>query len=232
MIKLTKRQKEYQKLVDENKVYTLEEAVAILKKAPHAKFDETVEISFKMNADPKQADQMVRGTVGLPHGTGKNVKVLVLCKGEGATAANEAGADYVGGSDLIQKIVAGWIDFDVVISAPDMMREVGKLGRVLGPRGLMPNPKTGTVTNDLARAVKESKAGRIEFKLDKLGNINVGAGKISFEEKNICDNALAVIKAVGKAKPHGIKGKYIKNIAIATTMGPGVRLDLVKLGTL
>ncbi|MBU4343074.1 MAG: 50S ribosomal protein L1 [Candidatus Omnitrophica bacterium] len=231
MTKLTKRQKEYQKLVDENKVYALEEAVSLLKKVPHAKFDETVEVAFKLNADPKQSDQMIRGTVGLPHGTGKNVKVLVLCKGEGATAAKEAGADYVGSSDLIQKIISGWIDFDVVISAPDMMREVGKLGRVLGPRGLMPNPKTGTVTNDLAGAVRESKAGRIEFKLDKLGNINVGVGKISFEEKNICDNASVVIKAINKARPHGIKGKYIKNIAIAITMGPGIRLDLVKLGT-
>ncbi|MBU1061096.1 MAG: 50S ribosomal protein L1 [Candidatus Omnitrophica bacterium] len=231
MTKLTKRTKEYQKAVDKNKAYILEEAVTLLKKVPHAKFDETVELAFKLNADPKQSDQMVRGTVILPHGIGKNVKVLVLCKGEGANDAKEAGADYVGGQDLITKIGAGWIDFDVVISAPDMMRDVGKLGKFLGPRGLMPNPKTGTVTNDLGRAVKEAKAGRIEFKLDKLGTINIGIGKLSFEEGAICKNASTVINTINKARPHGVKGKYIKNIAVSTTMGPGLKLDLVKLGT-
>ncbi|MBU4311346.1 MAG: 50S ribosomal protein L1 [Candidatus Omnitrophica bacterium] len=228
---MSKRTKEFEKLADKNKVYTLEEAVALLKKAPVAKFDETVEVALKTNADPKQSDQMVRGTVNLPHGTGKNVRVLVLCKGEGATAAKEAGADYVGGEDLITKIISGWMDFDVVISSPDMMRDVGKLGRVLGPRGLMPNPKTGTVTNDLARAVKEAKAGKIEYKLDKQANINVGAGKISFEEKAILENINTVIHAIDKSRPHGIKGRFIKHVSLSTTMGPGVKLDLAKLGT-
>ncbi len=228
---MSKRTKEFEKIADKTKVYTLEEAVALLKKAPAAKFDETVEMALKLNADPKQSDQMVRGTVNLPHGTGKNVRVLVLCKGEGATDAKEAGADYVGGDDLITKITSGWMDFDVVISSPDMMRDVGKLGRVLGPRGLMPNPKTGTVTNDLARAVKEAKAGKIEYKLDKQANINVGAGKISFEEKAIMENINTVIRAIDKSRPQGIKGRFIKHISVSTTMGPGVKLDLVKLGT-
>jgi large subunit ribosomal protein L1 len=232
MTRLSKRVKEAQKAVDKDKAYPLEEAVSILKKAPHAKFDETVEIACNLNADPKQADQLVRGTVILPHGTGKKVRVLVLCKGEGANDAKAAGADYVGGDDLIAKINSGWTDFDVAVSAPDMMREVGKLGRVLGPRGLMPNPKTGTVTNDLAGAVKAAKAGRIEYKLDKLGNINNAIGKISFEEKAICENAVSLINAVNKARPHGIKGKFIKNVSISTTMGQGLNLDLVKLGTL
>lgn len=232
MARLSKRVKESQKITDKNKVYVLEEAVAILKKAPRVKFNETVELAFNLNADPKQADQLVRGTVTLPHGTGKKVRVLVLCKGEGANDAKAAGADYVGGDDLIAKINSGWIDFDVVISAPDMMRDVGKLGRVLGPRGLMPNPKTGTVTNDLTGAVKAAKAGRIEYKLDKLGNINNAIGKISFEEKAICENAMSIINAVNKARPHGIKGKFIKSVSVSTTMGPGLKLDLVNLGTL
>ena len=230
MTKLTKRKKEFKKIVDEDKDYSIEEAIALLKKAPHAKFDETVELSFNLNADSKQSDQMVRGTVILPNGTGKAVKVLVLCKGEGANSAKEAGADYVGGADLISKIVSGWIDFDVVISAPEMMREVGKLGRILGPRGLMPNPKTGTITNDLARGVKEAKTGKIEFKLNKLGNINAGVGKISFEEKAICENVSTLINAIDKARPQGIKGRFIKNISVSTTMGPGLRLDLLRLG--
>lgn len=231
MTNLTKRTKEYQKIVDKNRTYSLEEAVSVLKKAPHAKFDETVELSFKLTADPKQSDQMVRGTVILPHGTGKNVKVLVLCKGEGANDAKEAGADYVGGIELISKISSGWIDFDVAISSLDMMKDVGKLGKILGPRGLMPNPKAGTVTNDLKGAVKDAKAGRIEFKLDKLGNINIGIGKISFEQTAICENANSIIKAVDKSRPQSVKGRFIKNISISTTMGPGLKLDLVKLGT-
>jgi len=228
---MSKRTKEFEKLAEKDKLYTIEEAVAILKKAPRPKFNETVEISFNINSDPKQADQMVRGTVILPHGSGKKVKILVLCKGEGANQAREAGADYVGDADLIAKITGGWIDFDVVISAPDMMREVGKLGRVLGPRGLMPNPKTGTVTNDFKRAVEEAKAGKVEFKLNKLANINVIAGKISFEKKAIAENVTKVITAIDKSRPSGIKGKFIKSIALSTTMGPGVKLDLVKLRT-
>ncbi|MFH1783215.1 MAG: 50S ribosomal protein L1 [Candidatus Omnitrophota bacterium] len=232
MVKLTKRTKKFVEVVDKNKSYAVEEAVSMLKNVPHVKFDETVELAFSLNSDPKQADQMVRGTVKLPHGTGKNIKVIVLCKGEGANDAKEAGAEYVGAEDLITKISSGWVDFDVVISAPDMMRDVGKLGRILGPRGLMPNPKTGTVTNDLKRAVQEAKAGKIEFKLDKLGNINVGVGKISFDEKSISENATAVINAINRARPQGVKGKFVKNISISTTMGPGLKLDLTKLGTL
>ncbi|NQV04836.1 MAG: 50S ribosomal protein L1 [Candidatus Omnitrophica bacterium] len=228
---LTKRQKESQKIVEKDKLYSLEEAVAILKKAPRAKFDETVEVCFKLGADPKQSGQMVRGTLILPHGTGKDVKVLVLCKGESVNDAKEAGAEYVGGEELISKISSGWVDFDVVISAPDMMRDVGKLGKVLGPRGLMPNPKIGTVTNDLKRAVKEAKAGRIEFKLNSLGNINTGIGKISFGEKEISENANSLIHAIDKARPQSAKGKFIKNISLSTTMGPGVKLDHSKLAT-
>jgi large subunit ribosomal protein L1 len=230
MARLSKRIKEVNKLVDVEKVYTVEDAVSILKKVPHVKFDETVELSFNLSVDPKQSDQMVRGTVMLPYGSGKKVRVLVLCKGEGANAAKEAGAEYVGGDELIQKINTGWIDFDVVISSPDMMRDVGKLGKVLGPRGLMPNPKTGTVTNDLGRAVKEAKAGKVEFKLDKQGNINLGVGKISFDIKNLSENINTVINSVIKARPQSLKGRYMKNIALSTTMGPGLKLDLSKLG--
>ena len=231
MAKLTKRLKEIQKIADGEKVYSVQEAVTLLKKVPHVKFDETVEMSFNLGADPKQSDQMVRGTLMLPNGTGKKVKVLVLCKGEAANQAKVAGAEYVGGDDLIAKISSGWMDFDVVISSPDMMRDVGKLGKVLGPRGLMPNPKTGTVTNDLARAVKEAKAGKIEFKLDKQGNINIGIGKISFEEKAICENIDTVVNAINKARPQTAKGRFVKKISVSTTMGPGLKLDLTKLGT-
>jgi large subunit ribosomal protein L1 len=231
MARLTKRAKENQKIVDVKKSYSVQDAISLLKKVPPAKFDETVELAFNFGVDPKQSDQMVRGTVILPYGTGRKVKVLVLSKGESANAAKEAGADYVGGEELVAKINSGWIDFDVVISSPDMMREVGKLGKVLGPRGLMPNPKTGTVTNDLGRAVKEAKAGKIEFKLDKQGNINIGVGKISFEEKAICENIDTVINAINKSRPQSVKGRFIKNISVSTTMGPGLKLDLAKLGT-
>lgn len=231
MAKLTKKRKEIQKIADIEKAYSVQDAISVLKKIPHPKFDETVELAFNMGIDPKQSDQMVRGTLMLPNGTGKAVKVLVLCKGEAAGAAKEAGAEYVGGDDLVAKISSGWMDFDVVISSPDMMRDVGKLGKVLGPRGLMPNPKTGTVTNDLGRAVKEAKAGKVEFKLDKQGNINIGVGKISFEEKAICENIDTVVGTVNKARPQAAKGRFIKKIFVSTTMGPGLKLDLSKLGT-
>ncbi|MBU1913550.1 MAG: 50S ribosomal protein L1 [Candidatus Omnitrophica bacterium] len=231
MAKLTKRQKEIQKIADIEKTYSIQDAVSVLKKIPHPKFDETVELAFNLGIDPKQSDQMVRGTLMLPKGTGKKVKVLVLCKGEAGNAAKEAGAEYVGGDDFVAKISSGWMDFDVVISSPDMMKDVGKLGKVLGPRGLMPNPKTGTVTNDLGRAVKEAKAGKVEFKLDKQGNINIGVGKISFEEKAIRENIDTVVGAVNKARPQSAKGRFIKNISVSTTMGPGLKLDLSKLGT-
>ena len=231
MAKLTKRRKEIQKVADAKKSYSIQDAVSVLKKIPNPKFDETVELAFNLGTDPKQSDQMVRGTVMLPNGTGKKVRVLVLCKGEAANAAKEAGAEYVGGDDLIARISSGWMDFDVVVSSPDMMRDVGKLGKVLGPRGLMPNPKTGTVTNDLARAVKEAKAGKIEFKLDKQGNINIGVGKISFEEKAICENIGTVVSTINKARPQTTKGRFVKKISVSTTMGPGLKLDLTKLGT-
>jgi len=231
MTRQTKRSKKIAELIDKDKAYSLEEAVSLLKKVPRIKFDESVDLSFFLNADSKQADQMVRGTVLLPHGTGKSIKVLVLCKGEGVNDAKEAGADYVGGQDLIDKISSGWIDFDVVVAAPDMMRDVGKLGRFLGPRGLMPNPKIGTVTNDLARAVKDAKAGRIEFKLDKQGGINTSIGKISFEEASICENAKSIINAIQRSRPSGVKGALVKNIVLSTTMGPGIKLDIEKLGT-
>ena len=231
MADLTKKRKEIQKIADIEKTYSVQDAVSILKKIPHPKFDETVELAFNMGIDPKQSDQMVRGTLMLPNGTGKKVRVLVLCKGEAGNAAKEAGAEYVGGDDLVAKISSGWMDFDVVVSSPDMMKDVGKLGKVLGPRGLMPNPKTGTVTNDLGRAVKEAKAGKVEFKLDKQGNINIGVGKISFEEKAISENIDTVVGAINKARPQTAKGRFIKNISVSTTMGPGLKLDLSKLGT-
>jgi len=231
MAKLTKKRKEIQKIADIEKAYSIQDAVSVLKKIPHPKFDETVELAFNLGIDPKQSDQMVRGTLMLPNGTGRKVRVLVLCKGEAGNAAKEAGAEYVGGDDLVAKISSGWMDFDVVISSPDMMKDVGKLGKVLGPRGLMPNPKTGTVTNDLGRAVKEAKAGKVEFKLDKQGNINIGVGKISFEEKAIHENIDTVVGAVNKARPQTAKGRFIKNISVSTTMGPGLKLDLSKLGT-
>ncbi len=231
MAKLTKKRKEIQKIADIEKTYSIQDAISVLKKIPHPKFDETVELAFNLGIDPKQSDQMVRGTLMLPNGTGKKVRVLVLCKGEAGNAAKEAGAEYVGGDDLVAKISSGWMDFDVVISSPDMMKDVGKLGKVLGPRGLMPNPKTGTVTNDLGRAVKEAKAGKVEFKLDKQGNINIGVGKISFEEKAIHENIDTVVSAINKARPQTAKGRFIKNISVSTTMGPGLKLDLSKLGT-
>lgn len=230
MAKKSKRMKSILSLVDKNKTYSLDEAVAILKKTPPVRFNESVDISFRLNVDPKQSEQMVRGTVVLPNGTGKNVKVLVFCKGEGVQGAKEAGADYVGAEELINKVTSGWTDFDVVISSPEMMKDVGRLGKILGPRGLMPNPKTGTVTNDLKKAVAEAKAGRIEFKLDKQGNINANIGKISFKENQICENALSLIETVNRARPQSVKGRFIKSIYISSTMGPGLKLDLSKLG--
>ena len=225
--KPSKRYRKASESVDGNKSYPLKSAVDLLAKFPKAKFNETVDLAFRLGVDPKQSDQMVRGTVPLPHGSGKTVKVLVFAKGGAAAeAAKTAGAEYVGFEDMIKKCQEGWTDFDVAIATPDAMSEVRKLGKVLGPRGLMPNPKTGTVTEDTAKAVKEVKAGRVEFKIDKAGNIHVPIGKASFSANQIEDNARAVIEAVDKAKPASAKGHYILSCTLSTTMSPPVRLDL------
>lgn len=226
MAHITKRQKEIIKAVDKKKKYALKEAISVLKNVPHPKFDETVTISFKVNIDQKESSQSVRSTVALPHGTGKKVRVAVFCKGETVNDARAAGADYVGANELIDKVAAGWTDFDVAVSTPDMMKDLSKLGKVLGPRGLMPNPKAGTVTQDVAKAIKEVKAGKIEFRMDKQSNIHAPIGKISFAENAIFDNANALIESVIKNKPATVKGHFIKSISIASSMGPGLKLDL------
>src|SRR5256884_1155498 len=223
----SKRYKKALEQVDGKKAYPLKSAVEVLNKFPKAKFNETVDLAFRLGVDPKQSDQMVRGTVPLPHGSGKTVRVLVFAKsGPAADAARTAGAEYVGFDDMIKKCQEGWVDFDVAIATPEAMGEVRKLGKVLGPRGLMPNPKTGTVTDDTARAVKEVKAGRVEFKIDKAGNIHVPVGKISFSANQIEENARAVIDAVSKARPHSVKGTFIQSCTISATMSPPVRVDM------
>jgi len=213
--------------MDARKAYSLKEAVGVLTKFPKAKFNETVDLAFRLGVDPKQSDQMVRGTVPLPHGSGKTVRVLVFARsGAGADAAKAAGAEYVGFEDMIKKCNEGWSDFDVAIATPEAMIEVRKLGKVLGPRGLMPNPKTGTVTDDTAKAVKEVKAGRVEFKIDKAGNVHVPVGKVSFAANQIEENARVVIEAVAKARPNSVKGTYIQSCTISATMSPPVRVDV------
>jgi len=209
----------------EQRPYPVDQAVATMRKAAFAKFDETVEVHMRLGVDPKHADQMVRGTVVLPHGTGKTKRVLVIAAGDKLREAEEAGADQVGGADVVKKIQEGWMDFDAVISTPDMMREVGKLGRVLGPRGLMPNPKTGTVTFDVGAAVREIKAGKVEFRVDKTAIIHVAVGKLSFSDDKLADNARTLIQAVVKARPASAKGKYVRSIYVSSTMGPGVAID-------
>ena len=211
----------------ERKPYTIEQAVPLVQKVKFAKFDETVELHMRLGVDPKHADQMVRGTVVLPNGLGKSKKVLVIASGDKQREAQEAGADIVGGEDMVQKIQAeNWTDFDAVIATPDMMRSVGRLGKVLGPRGLMPNPKTGTVTVDIAQAVKEVKAGKVEFRVDKTGVIHVPFGKTSFSSDKLTENANTLLNAVVKAKPAAAKGKYVRSVTICSTMGPGVPLDV------
>jgi large subunit ribosomal protein L1 len=213
--------------VDGKKPYSLKAAVEVLTKFPKAKFNETVDLALRLGVDPKQSDQMVRGTVPLPHGSGKTVRVLVFAKsGPAAEAAKGAGAEYVGFEDMIKKCQEGWADFDVAIATPEAMGEVRKLGKVLGPRGLMPNPKTGTVTDETARAVKEVKAGRVEFKIDKAGNVHVPIGKVSFSAAQVEENAHAVIEAIVKARPHSVKGAYIESCTLSATMSPSVRVDL------
>ena len=209
----------------EARPYKLEEAAELLRKAHFVKFDETVELVLNLGVDPKQSDQMVRGTVVLPHGLGKSKRVVVIASGDKVREAQEAGADFVGGEDMVQKITEGWIDYEAVIATPDMMRSAGKLGKVLGPRGMMPNPKTGTVTTDVAKAVQEIKAGKVEFRLDKTGIIHSPVGKISFTAAALAGNAHALLAAIQKAKPAAAKGKYIKRITLTSTMGPGVPID-------
>lgn len=217
------------KRIELAKDYTLEEAISIIKENSFSKFDETVDMSINLGVDPKKSDQMVRGTVVLPNGTGKKVKVLVFAKGEKEKEALEAGADYVGAEDLVEKIQQGWLDFDKAVATPDLMGLVGKLGKILGPRGLMPNPKLGTVTFDIAKAVKEIKAGKVEYKVDKTGIVHVPIGKVSFDKEKLFENAISVLKSVIRAKPPTSKGKYIKRITISSTMGIGVKVDFQKL---
>ena len=220
-----KRYNEAVKQVDSKRHYKIGEAVELIKKLPKTKFDETLELAFKLGIDPKQSDQMVRGTVALPHGSGKKVRVVVFAKGPAAEAAKDAGADFVGFEDLVKKCQEGWTDFDVAVATPEAMQEVRKLGKVLGPRGLMPNPKTGTVAEDTAKAVKEVKAGRVEFKMDKAANHHVSLGKVSFAGEAIAENAKAVINAVVHAKPATAKGQFIESCTLSSTMGPGIRID-------
>lgn len=221
-----KRYQDLDKLVDRTRVYPIAEAVALAKETSNVKFDASVEAHLRLGVDPRHADQMVRGTVVLPHGTGKIVRVAVFAQGEKAQEALRSGADEVGAEDLVKKIEAGWLEFDVAIATPDTMGQVGRLGRILGRRGLMPNPKAGTVTFDIERAVKEVKAGRVEFKVDKGAIIHGPVGKVSFDEQQLAENLAALVDAVNRAKPSGAKGQYLRTLSIATTMGPGVRVDI------
>jgi large subunit ribosomal protein L1 len=214
--------------VGQGKTYRLEEAVRLIQLLPPVKFDETVEAALSFDLDPKQTDQAVRGTVVLPYGTGKSVKILVFAKGDAERQAKEAGADFVGAEDLVERIQGGWIDFDVVISTPDLMKEVGKLGKVLGPKGLMPSPKAGTVTNDVAKAVKEVKQGKVEFKMDKQGDIHLGVGKRTFSEEALKANVRSLLEAIWRARPASAKGRYVRGVVLSSTMGPGIRLDPVE----
>ena len=227
----SKRYRAAAEQLDRRKAYALNDAVATLKKFPPTKLDQTVTVSFRLGVDPKQSDQMVRGTCPLPHGSGKQVRVLVFAEGAAAKAAKEAGAEHVGFMDLVKKVQEGFQDFDVAVATPAAMQEVRKLGKVLGPRGLMPNPKTGTVTDDTGRAVKEVKAGRVEFKIDKAGNIHVPVGKASFNPTHLEENARSVIDAVVKARPHSVKGTYIQSCTLSATMSPPVRVDLKEFAT-
>jgi large subunit ribosomal protein L1 len=226
MSKSAKKHAEAMSKIDRNKVYQLGTAVDVVKQTAYAKFDETVDVAVKLGVDPRHADQMVRGAVVLPNGLGKNVRVLVFAKGEKEKEALEAGADYVGADDLVAKIQDGWFDFDTAIATPDMMGVVGKIGKLLGPRGLMPNPKVGTVTFEVGRAVKESKAGKVEFRVEKAGIIHAPVGKVSFDAEKLKGNLLALVEALVKAKPSAAKGTYIKKISLSSTMGAGINLDI------
>ena len=218
----SKRFKKSAGLVDQKTAYPLDRAVGILKEMPPVKFDETVELSASLNIDPKKTDQIVRGTVTLPHGTGKTRKVLVFCKGEQELVARSAGADYIGGADLIEKIQGGWLEFDVVVATPEMMRDVSRLGKILGPRGLMPNPKAGTVTDDVAKAIEELRQGKVEFKMDKLSNIHFVIGKRSFQPQQLTENGRVAVQAVVRARPSTVKGRLINRLSLSSTMSPGI----------
>jgi large subunit ribosomal protein L1 len=229
---MTKRQKAASGLYDAEKSYPVEDALGFVKKFPGAKFDETVDMSLRLGVDPKHADQMVRGAIVLPHGIGKAVRVAVFAKGEKEREAREAGADVVGAEDLVERIQGGWMEFDSTIATPDLMGQVGRLGKVLGPRGLMPNPKLGTVTFDVGRAVREAKAGKVEFRVDKAGNVHVPVGKKSFALEQLAQNAMALLEAIVRAKPSASKGQYLRSITLSSTMGPGVHVDVQRVANL
>lgn len=226
-----KRGKKYEaalERLDRQHLYGVSESVDLVKDLAHASFDETIELAVRLGVDPRKADQIVRGTLSLPHGTGRSVRVAVFAAGDGAAEAREAGADEVGADDLVAKVEGGFVDFDVAIATPDLMGQVGKLGRILGPRGLMPNPKTGTVTNDVGRTVTEYKAGRVEYRTDKVGNVHVPVGKVSFSRQDLTENVHAVMEELSRAKPASSKGRYLKAVTLSSTMGPGVRIDPAK----
>jgi large subunit ribosomal protein L1 len=225
MNKASKKYREAKSKIDRNKRYTLEEALHILSETSYVRFDESIDVAIRLGVDPKKPDQMVRGTVVLPHGTGKKIRVLVFAQGEKEKEAQEAGTDYVGGEDLVEKISQGWLEFDKAIATPDMMKVVSKVGKILGPRGLMPNPKVGTVTFEVGKAIQDVKSGRVEFKVDKAGILHISVGKASFDQEKLKENILSLVDSVIKAKPASSKGTYVKGIAISTTMGPGIKVD-------
>ena len=231
-MKKSKKYLEALSKVDSNKLYTVDEALTLVKEASFAKFDETVDLAFRLGVDQRHADQMIRGAIALPAGTGKTVRVCVITSGDNIKAAEDAGADFVGGDDIVQKIAGGWLDFDRVIASPEMMGKLGKIGRVLGPGGLMPNPKLGTVTRDIAKAVGEQKAGKVEYRTEKNGIIHVSIGKKSFSDDQLKQNFLAITNAVFKAKPASAKGTYLKSLTVSTTMGAGVKLDTLEVSNL
>lgn len=226
---MSKKMSAVKSKIDLDKDYSIEEAIELVKENAFAKFDETVDIAVNLGVDPKKSDQMVRGTIVLPYGTGKSVRVLVFAKGEKEKEAKDAGADHIGAEDLVERIQQGWLEFDKAVATPDLMGLVGKLGKILGPRGLMPNPKLGTVTFDIAKAVKEIKAGKVEYKVEKAGIVHIPVGKVSFDKEKLLENAKAILKSVMKAKPATSKGKYIKKITLSSTMGPGVKVDVARL---
>jgi large subunit ribosomal protein L1 len=226
MVKLSKRKKSFSDVAKLDDVFSLEDAVGRIEKFPTTKFDESVELHMKLTINPKSSDQMVRGTIVLPHGTGRSIKIAVICKGEDVEKAEKGGADFIGGTELIEKISKGFMDFDCVIATPDMMRDLSKLGKVLGPRGLMPSPKAGTVTKDVDRVIQEVKAGRVEFKSDKQAGIHVGVGKRSFTKDQLLENINQLLEAIDHAKPSSVKGNLIKSLSLSTTMGPGLRVSI------